>query len=415
MSAGKQVVVIGAGIVGVATAIHLQKQGHRVTLLDRQEPGEGASYGNAGGLNSSSVVPVQVPGLIGKIPGMLRDPDSPLVLRYGYVLRRLPWFLRYLSHSRKSRVEFIAAALAPLIEDCVAQHRELARGTEAEQLLREGPYVFLYESKTAYEADSYSWDLRRRHGVEWDLLSDGEVRNLIPGLADRPWFAVVMRDKHGHVADPGRLVKLLAKQVAAAGGTVMQAEAQGFAFENSTVTGVHTDQGLQAADEVVVATGAWSASLVRPLGLSLPLEAERGYHIELSGAATQWRFPVMWTKGKCVFTPMEQGLRVAGTVEFAGLDAPLNPQRTQLLLRHSRALFPRLHYWETREWLGYRPALPDSLPAIGRMLSYPNVILALGHHHLGLMAGPKTGRLVADLVSGRPSSIDLQPYSPNRF
>ena len=248
-----------------------------------------------------------------------------------------------------------------------------------------------------------------------DELADGEVKNLIPGLADRPWFAAVMRDKHGHVSDPGRLVKDLARFATSNGADYRQARATGFVLSNGMVSAIKTDSGDVPVDMIVIAAGAWSGDLVRQLGVHMPLESERGYHADLTNADTQLRFPVMWTKGKCVFTPMDMGLRVAGTVEFAGLDAPANPQRPKLLLKHSKTLFPHLRYDGVREWLGHRPTLTDSLPAIGRLLRHRNIILALGHHHLGLMAGPMTGRLVAELISGRPTSINLAPYAPDRF
>jgi D-amino-acid dehydrogenase len=346
---------------------------------------------------------------------MLLDPQSPLAVNYGYVLKRLPWFLQYLSYCKPARVEAIAAALAPLIEDCVEQHQALAAGTAAEQLIQRGPYVFLYEDRAAYQADSYGWILRKRHGVEWDELSDGEVKNLLPGLADRPWFAAVIRNKHGHISDPGRLVKTLAAHVIESGAQFIKSQAHGFVRADDKVTGVRTDRNIVTADAVVVATGVWSEPLVRELAVKLPLESERGYHVVLTKADTQLRSPVLWTKGKCVFTPMDAGLRIAGTVEFAGLDAPLNHKRTQLLLKHGKTLFPKLAYESVEEWLGHRPALADSLPAIGRLQHYPNVILALGHHHLGLMAGPKTGRLVAQMIAGQSTSIDCRAYSPDRF
>ncbi len=415
-SAGSEtVIVVGAGIVGVAAAIHLQRDGRRVVLVDERAPGEGTSFGHAGVLAGGSVVPVNAPGLLFKIPGMLADPLGPLSLSLAHLLRRLPWFVRYMLASRRSVVECTARGLAHLVFDTLEQHRALSAGTPAERWLKNGPYVHLYSDERGFRKDGYAWALRRAHGATWDEVSGEALRNLIPGLAPEGRFAVVLRDRHGFCADPGRYVKDLAAHFVGTGGTLVQAKVEGFLRRGGAVTGVATSAGAMPADRVVVAAGAWSGDLARSLGLHLPIESERGYHVMLKGARDGPAFPVLWTRGKCVLTPMTEGLRMAGQVEFAGLEAPPRPRRAEVLVEHARRLFPGIGEVQVESWMGHRPVLPDSLPAIGAPRHFPNVVFACGHHHVGFTAGPKTGRIVADMMAGHASNVDLSRYSPDRF
>ena len=410
----KKVTVVGAGIVGISCALHLQRRGCTVTVVDRLAPGEGASFGNAGVLASGSVVPVPTPGLIGKVPSMLMDPLGPLYLRWSYIPRLIPWLVPYMRNSGADTVARIAGHIAPLLFDSVEQHQALAGGTKAEKWLRGSDYLYLFTEREKFEGDGFNWNLRRRNGAVWETLDAAAIRDLVPGSGPKYRFGVLMKN-HGMITDPGQYVKDLADTLVEIGGRVVRAEARGFVFDGDGTVRVETSEQPVDADAVVIAAGAWSARLTERLGHRVPLESERGYHVQLEKPSIVPPIPVMMTDGKCVAAPIAGGLRVAGIVEFGGLDAPANPRPLRVLIERVRQLFPGITFEGHREWLGHRPATTDSLPVVGRSPSHPNVFFAFGHHHVGLTGGPKTGRLIAELITGSQPNIDLTPYRVDRF
>ncbi len=410
----KTVAIVGAGIVGVSTAIWLQRAGYRVVLLDRLGPAEGTSHGNAGVLASNAVVPVTTPGLIGKAPGMLFSPNSPLFLRWSYLPRLLPWLVRYLSHSSAAETRRIAQALTPIIGDSLEQHQALAEGTGAEKWIVPSVYSYVYADRAAFEADGFTWALRRENGFTWDELDGPALRAYDPAFGPEANFAALAHG-HGYITDPGRYVKDLAAHVEARGGRVMRAEARDFRREAGRITGLETDQGPIACDSAVISAGVWSGPLARRLGIRVPMESERGYHVELIGANPTPRTPTMIASGKFVITPMDGRLRLAGLLEFGGLDAPASRKPFELLLRGAKRAMPGLTWQDTREWMGHRPAPSDSIPLIGPVPGIAGAYLGFGHHHIGLTGGPKTGRLLAGQISGQRSNMDLAPYRPERF
>lgn len=409
------VAVVGAGIVGVSCALHLQRLGAAVTLIDRHEPGsiDAASYGNGGILARSAVVPVATPGILLKAPAMLFGADGPLFLRWSYLPRLLPWLVPYLRASRRETVKHIARNLAPLLFDSVDEHRALAQGTEAERRLRSCTYLYLYESRGDFERDAFGWRLRGEHGYEWETLEGPAVREFDPALSSHYGFAVVLKD-HGMVANPGDYVRDLAKAFAAAGGEVVRANIKKVDTGADGVV-LKTDGEDIEADKVVIAAGAWSHLLAVELGANVPLETERGYHLELSGASKQPSVPVMDAARKFVATPMGGTLRLAGALEFGGLEAPPSSGPPDLLLRGAKAMLPGLEYDSKRTWMGHRPAPADSLPVIGPAPASSQVYFAYGHHHVGLTAGPKTGRIVAQHVMGLQPNVNLDAYRCDRF
>ncbi len=409
-----KVAVIGAGIVGVAAAIWLARDGREVVLIDRLGPGEGTSYGNAGLLASSSIVPVTLPGLLGKAPKMLLDRDSPLFLRWSYLPRLLPWLARYLSHCRPEEGHRIAGALAHIIGDSVEQHQALAQGTGAKKWISPSDYLFVYRDRAAFEADGFGWALRRENGFSWEELEDAAFRDYDPGIGPGSRFGVRLPN-HGFILDPGRYVKDLAAHLESLGGSLLTAEVQDFTVADGKLTGLQTSAGRVDCAAAVVTSGAWSGPLMRKLGLKVPLESERGYHVEFENPSITLRSPCMIAAGKFVATPMAGRLRCAGVVEFGGLDAP--PSRAPFDLLRKRALeaFPGLTWSGTREWMGHRPSTTDSLPVIGRAPGLPEVLMGFGHQHIGLTGGPKTGRIIAGLLADRRPNFDLAPYLPDRF
>ncbi|MEM6387611.1 MAG: FAD-dependent oxidoreductase [Pseudomonadota bacterium] len=410
----RHIAVIGAGIVGVSTALWLQRDGHAVTLIDRLAPGEGASHGNGGVLATCAMVPVTGPGLLRKAPGMLLDRNQPLFLKWRYLPKLLPWLRKYLSHANEADTRRISQAIGGVVADSLEEHQALARGTPAEQWIVPSDYLYVYRDRAAFEADALAWDIRKSHGIAWDELEDGDLRQYDSVFAENQRFGVRLGG-HGRISDPGKYVKALAAHVESKGGNIRRGTVTGFDRDGDVLTGVRTGGETIACDAAVLATGAWSGPLARALGLKVPLESERGYHLELWEPSLMPRAPVMIASGKFVATPMEGRLRLAGIVELGGLHAPLSRAPFELLRSAAKAAMPGLTWSSETEWMGHRPAPADSIPVLGAVPGLSGAYTAFGHHHIGLTSGPKTGRLLAQLISGRTPNLDLGAYSPARF
>ncbi len=414
MSPPRTIAVIGAGIVGVSTAIWLQRDGHDVILIDRDGPAAGASHGNGGVLASCSVIPVTVPGLWRKVPGMLIRPDQPLFLKWRYLPRLAPWLMSYMGHANEAAVRQRAAALAPIIGDSLSDHQALAAGTGAEKWIVPSDYLYVYRDRRHYDGDAFGWSVRKEHGFEWDVLEGEAFRDYDPVFARTLGLAARLRH-HGRITDPGAYVKALATHAETKGVRFLRADVTDFTREAGRVTGVRAGGETIPCDAVVLATGAWSKPLAAKLGLSAPLESERGYHLELWEPSVMPRAPVMVASGKFVATPMDGRLRLAGIVEFGGLDSAPSRAPFDLLERNIRDAIPGITWKKTVEWMGHRPSMSDSIPVIGEAPALSGAFVAFGHDHVGLTGGPRTGRLVAQLLSGKTPNIDLRPYSPARF
>ncbi|MBL4542343.1 MAG: FAD-binding oxidoreductase [Rhodobacteraceae bacterium] len=412
--ANRTVVIVGAGIVGVAAAIWLQRAGRDVILIDRQAPGEGASHGNGGVLAAAAVVPVPVPGLVWKAPRMLFDPDGPLFLKWRYLPRLAPWLMRYMATATAPAVRRRAAALAAIIGDSLADHQALAAGTAAERWIVPSDYLYLYRDRAAFEADAFGWTVRAENGFAWEVLEGAAFHAYDPCFAPGLDCAIRLPD-HGRIADPGRYVKDLAAHAEDRGARLVRAEVTDIAREGGRVAGVRAGGTTIPCAAVLLSAGAWSGPLARKLGLAVPLESERGYHLELWEPSVMPRAPVMIASGKFVATPMDGRLRLAGIVEFGGLDAPPSRAPFRLLERQIRAAIPGIAWKRTVEWMGHRPSIADSIPVLGAVPGVAGAFTAFGHDHVGLTGGPKTGRILAQLIAGERPNLDLDPFSPARF
>jgi D-amino-acid dehydrogenase len=415
------VVVIGAGIVGAASAIELLRDGHRVTMLEPGEPGgeQAASYGNGTLLNPSSVIPMSAPGIWRKVPGWLADPLGPLTIRWRYLPRLVPWLVRFLrAGATEAKVAATARALRPLLLEAPARHRRLAEEAGVGELIARQGVLFVFPSRADFEAEELAWRVRRENGVRWLELSADELRQREPTLDRRYTFALFVEDNE-QCRDPGYYVAALVRHAQSLGAELRRGKALGFRIEGGRLRAVKADAGEIVADKAVIAAGAFSRGLAAAAGDRVPLETERGYHAVITQPAIAPRYPVMPSDGKmsCVMTP--QGLRLAGQVELAGLDAAPNWKRAAVLRDFARRVFPDLPRdladERVKVWMGHRPSMPDGLPCIGPASGCPDVVHAFGHGHVGLTAGAATGRLVADLISGKPPSIDPAPYSARRF
>jgi len=408
------VAIIGAGIVGISCALNLQRLGLKVTVFDREGPAAGTSFGNGGVLASCGVVPVNAPGLGKNAPAMLLDRDSPLFLRWSYLPKMLSWLLRYSANANPKQTRHVARALTTILHDSLEQHQALASGTGAEKWLKATDYVFFYEDRKAFEKDAYGWGLRKEMGFNWQELEGDEVNDYDPIFQGTRNFAVRFKN-HGIITDPGKYVTALADHFQNQGGKLVIAEVDDVLLEDGKVRAVQTTAGEIACSDVVLAAGVWSKPLAEKLGLKVPMETERGYHIELINPSVMPRSPIMLVSGKFVITPMEGRIRCAGIVEFGGLKAPASNGPIELLKRQIHAAIPGIKYDRIEEWMGHRPAPVDSIPFIGPIRMVPGAWTAFGHHHIGLTGGPKTGRMLADMIIGQPGNHDMQPYEPSRF
>ncbi len=415
MSAPQNIAVVGAGIVGVSTAEWLRRDGHDVTLIDRNDPGQPAqtSYGNAGILAATSIIPVPVPGLLAKIPRMLFDPLGPLHLKWGYLTRLLPWLIPFLRRATREDVEKTAAALTNILGDAVEQHKALATGTGAERFITDGIYAFLYRSKEGCDGDAWAHELRQKHGARIEFRDLARLREEDPHLGDRYTYAACYMD-HGWISNPGDYVAALFAHYRTEGGTFRQGEV---ADIRPCETGAEIALGgeILSFEQVVLSGGAWSGRLVKALGHNPGLETERGYHLVLKTPNHTPPFPYMLSDGKFVATPMEAGLRCAGQVEFGGLDAGPSEAPFKIVKTRIKDLYPNLEWAGEDRWLGHRPSTVDSVPFIGPSPTAPQIHFAFGAQHVGLTSGPKTGRLIADLIAGRTPNINMAPFRVGRF
>lgn len=415
------VVVIGAGIVGAATAVELLRDGHAVTILEPDDPGgeQAASYGNGTLLNPSSVIPMSAPGLWKKVPGYLADPLGPLAIRFRYLPRMLPWLMRFIrAGSTVAKIEATAKALAPLLADAPGLHRALAEEAGVGALIERNGVLFVFLSRADFEAEATSWRIRKDSGTRWIELNEDELRQREPGLHRRYKFALLVED-NGQCLDPGALVAALVRLAVAQGATLRRGQAVGFRTEGGLLRAVYTNAGEILADRAVIAAGAWSKTLAAAVGDRVPLETERGYHALIENPESGPRTPMMPSDGKMAHAMTPQGLRIAGQVELAGLAAAPNWKRAEILRDFALAAWPglprNLPAERIKLWMGHRPSTPDGLPCIGPASGCADVLHAFGHGHVGLTAGPMTAKLIADLIGGRVPRIDPAPYSARRF
>lgn len=408
-TAGRRVVVVGAGIVGMASALWLQRDGHRVTVIDPREPGDGSSFGNAGSIVLSSCVPVAMPGIWKHVPDMLLNPTGPLVIRWRYLPRLTPWLLSFLASSAFERADAIAAALSSLLSGAGDAWRELARQCGAGDLLRAVGWLEVCESDAVFAASEANRQMMERHGCPFQVLDASAVRQLEPNLAPTVRHGV-FHESSLFVRNPKRMVVSFAREFVNGGGELLRKSVSGFDMSTGARR-VLTDAGSHETDAVVVAAGAWSARFSAMLGSRVLLDTERGYHLMLPSPASGIARPVLSRDHGFVLCPMEEGLRLTSGIELASVDAPADYRRIRRVLPLARRLLPSLEGEPFSEWMGRRPSMPDSMPILARSPHHADVIFAFGHGHIGMTLGPLTGRLVADLVARRQPAIDLTPFA----
>jgi D-amino-acid dehydrogenase len=410
----KNITIVGAGIVGIATASYLRRDGHAVTVVDMRPPGEYCSFGNAGILSPGSCAPQAMPGVLSKVPGYLTDPLGPLSIRPGHFLKALPWFLRLVAASRLSRVEQIADALRPLLKQTFDAYAPLVQHAGVADMIRQTGYVVAYATRAGLQKDALPWKLRRDRGVLMEELDSAGIRQKVPQLGGN-YEAGLYLPEQGYVTNPERLTKSLAAQFQKDGGKILQRKVLDIEVSPEGPRALVTDAGNMALETLVICAGSHSNELTARLGDNVPLEAERGYHVTFSDPRATLPMPVFLPQQKVFVTPMEMGLRIAGQSEFAGNEAEPNYARADVLTAQMQQIFPGISSVDATKWMGRRPSMPDSLPVIGPASKLPNVYYAFGHGHVGLCGGAPTGRAIADLIAGRAPLADLKPFRVNRF
>jgi len=410
----KHCVVIGAGIVGTSCAWHLQRQGLEVTLVDSMPPGQSCSFGNASCIATSGVIPFSYPGLIKSVPGWMLNPSGPMRIRPADFPGLIPWFWKFWRLCNMQKVEEIAAAQATLMHRVFADYDEILQATGSAFLKKSHGVIHMYDTEKQYLADQWQFELFARLGFEAHRLGQAETDAMVPCLKLGKGVAIMMPDWH-HLLDPARVTARIAGHCFDDGGRWIQARVSRVCATPSGIR-VYTESGLEiAADQMVVAAGAWSNDIAGQLDYKVPLIGKRGYHSHISDPGVDLQYAVMSINRHFVMTPMETGLRIAGTAEFAALDAKPDYRRSRMLLKQAGRYLEGLKTEGVSEWMGHRPMMVDSLPVISVSPRHPNVFYAFGHGHYGITQGPTTGRIIAELVLGHEPSVDLSPFRFDRF
>ncbi|MDZ4391688.1 FAD-dependent oxidoreductase [Cypionkella sp.] len=407
-------VVIGAGIIGTAIAHDLQKRGRAVVLIDRDAPGKGASFGNMASIAVTEFMPASRPSVWRQIPGWMLDPEGPVRVRPGYMPRLVPWFLRFVAASRPSKLRALEAQGAALCGRALGDTLVLLRETGLEDQISEAGCLSLYTDAAEFRADREHIEILQRFGFAHEVLDGAAARALEPALSDKIGMAVRFPDNRS-MKDPYKLVLALADRFRALGGQIVQCAVVGFA-RSDKITAVRLTDGREiAADAVVICAGAYSARLSKLLDEPIPLETERGYHTQIMAPGIEMQHSIIWPARAFMVTPTAGGIRVGGTVEMAGLEAAPDYRRAKVTVRRAQVALPGLRCAEFTEWMGHRPALPDTVPILSASAKTKGVFYATGHGHLGLTYAATTAKLMGDLITGATPALELHPYRVNRF
>ncbi|MGI9481865.1 MAG: NAD(P)/FAD-dependent oxidoreductase [Hyphomicrobiales bacterium] len=407
------VAVVGAGAVGCACALWTQEAGFDVVLIDKSEPGAGASFGNAGIFSTSGCIPVNSPALFRDLPKMTLRTDSPLSINWFYAITHLPWMLRFLRQCTPERVRHISEKLALILGHTEAGMMPLIERAGAQGLLDEVAPLYLYGSEQSFNSGKGGIERRRELGVRLDILDEAEVRELEPHIR-APVFKALRFTDSSFIRNPGALVKRLAEKFSADGGTIIEGSVDACTANENLVAIAIGDEKTIMCEKLILAAGAHSTKIKGTGAEHLPLDTERGYHIAYHGHQDKLSRPVGSADGGFYASPMDTGLRLAGTVEIAGTENPPSPKRLAYLQGWAEKMFGDMGEPD-ETWLGFRPTMPDSLPVIGPAKNNPNILLAFGHQHLGLTMSGITGRVISDLVQGRAPNFDISSFSPARF
>ena len=408
----KNIVIVGAGITGLSAGLQLLRGGLEVTLIDRVDIGseKQTSYGNAGLLAASSIIPLSSPGLVKNLPFYLFSKSSPLFLKYSYLPKLLPWLIPFLKNSQKHNFTNIIKNLHQLTYDTVEQHVALTKNTKASKFINKGKISMIFKDQSEILKSKSDFEIRKKYGFNFKNLSDYEFTNQYNFLSNNYNSAVEFYD-HGWISSPQKYLEALKKEFISLGGIFKKAEVT--SISNNQV--ILKDSNIISADKILICSGVWSKKLLKNIKHKVNIEAERGFHIVLKKVSFLPPNPLMIIDKKIAITPMEDTLRFAGIVDFSGVDAPANNSRYDYIRSLIKNIMPTLSWKEEDLWMGQRPSTSDSLPVVGRSKSMKNIYFAFGGQHVGLTIGPKLGKIASDLILSKKTNINLEPYSQHRF
>ena len=411
--ANLRVGIVGAGIQGVCNALFLQKKGFQVTLFDREDPGsQAASYGNAGHFSPYASVPVNRPDILSDVPAMLLSSTGPLALKWNYVPRMLPWFIKFIKNCSKKNMMHTAKYMHQILDLSLPAYDELFEEIDLSGLVENKGIMYIWNDQNL-KSRELEINIRNEIGAEQQLLNKKEIHDLEPNIKNI-YHAGVFYKKARHARNPGKIWVKLFEDFVKKGGKFLKLNIQKIDFdENSPV--LRSEAQRFIFDKLVICCGAFSKKLTDNLHENIPLDTERGYHIHYKGFDNLISRPVVFQNRGFGMTPMEQGLRVVGTVEFGGLSNPLSKSRIKNLVDNAKFLLDGLPDHHDDEWLGFRPTLPDYLPVIGPSKNYNNVFYSFGHHHLGWTLAAISGKIISKMISNENTNLDLEPYSSLRF
>ena len=403
--------IIGAGIQGVCNALFLQKKGFQVTLFDRDEPGNAASYGNAGHFSPYASVPLNRTDILTDIPSMLLSSRGPLALKWNYIFKMIPWFSKFLINCSNKNMKHTAKYMHQILDLSLPAYDELFDEIQLDNLVESKGIMYVWTNENL-KSRELEIKMREELGVKQKLLSPKEIHDLEPNL--KPFYdGGVFYDYARHTRNPKKILIKLFDLFLKKGGKFLKLDIKDLEFEEKTPV-IKSDTQKFIFDKIVIACGAFSKKLTDKLFENIPLDTERGYHVHFKGFDHLISRPVVYANRGFGMTPMEQGLRVVGTVEFGGLNNPLTKSRVKNLILNAKDMVDGLPDHED-EWLGFRPTLPDFLPIIGPSKHYENVFYSFGHHHLGWTLGAISGKIITKMIAEENSNLDLKPYSSLRF
>jgi D-amino-acid dehydrogenase len=406
--------VIGAGIIGTTLAYALRKRGRDVVLIERDAPGKGASYGNMASIAVTEFMPASRPSVWKQIPGWMLDPEGPVRVRPAYMPKLAPWFLRFISASRPSKLRELEAQGAALCQRVYGDLLPLLKETGLESMLSEEGCLSLYTDEAEFKADREHIEILERFGFPHEVIGRQAIKALEPELSTKIGLAVLFPQNRS-MRNPYQLVVKLAERFTALGGRIEQGEVTGFE-RGEGMRAVRLKDGRSiAADEVVIAAGVYSAKLAKMLGEPIPLETERGYHTQIMKPGLSMKHSIIWPARAFMVTPTAGGIRVGGTVEMAGIEAPPDFRRSKVTVKRAKEALPNLACEDFTEWMGHRPAFPDTVPVMSASAKTKGLFYATGHGHLGLTYAATNARLMADLITGAKPPIDMKPYRVDRF
>ncbi len=411
MNNNKKIGIIGAGIQGVCSALFLQKKGCQVTLFDRDEPGNAASYGNAGHFSPYASVPLNRPDIVTDVPAMLISSRGPLALKWNYVPKMIPWFVKFLFNCTKKKMMHTAKNMHQILDLALPAFDELFEEINLDGLVERKGILYVWTDQNLKSRELEN-KIREELGVRQQLVNPKEIHDLEPNL--KPFYhGGVFYENARHARDPKKILIKLFDNFIEKGGKFLKLNIKDIDFDEEKPV-LRSEAQRFIFDKLIIACGAFSKKLTDQLHENIPLDTERGYHVHFKGFENLISRPVVHANRGFAMTPMEQGLRVVGTVEFGGLKNPLSKSRVKNLILNAKDMLDGLPEHKD-EWLGFRPSLPDFLPIIGPSKNYKNVFYSFGHHHLGWTLGAISGKIIANLIAEENTNLDLKPYNSIRF